>query len=312
MNGSFNMKILKNIVIFLGILFALNGFLSSAYAGAGVFFSDGFESGDLRHVDSKSNARWGSSNYKSHDSVSVSKEMPRTGSYSLKFVFGSSGNGGDSWAEQRFWLGSSKKGLYVRFYMKLPSNFRVRNVKPSNNKLIRVWGGDYKGSPGKLGASFIKSNSSAPSNVILEGSRMCGERKPDYSRCDYGVLYQGFSFTNSHLNRWLCLEFHLRNDTGDGQGALQMWVDGKKVAGSSSINFNNDHRNNPNRFDQGYLLGWSNSGFDQRTVIYIDDVVFSDSYIGPKGGDSDDDGDDDKGKDDKDTIEAPRNLRVVQ
>jgi hypothetical protein len=283
------MKILKKIVIFLGITFILNGFVSSAYADD-VFFSDGFESGDLRHVDSQSNARWGSSNYNDTDSVSVSTDMAHSGDYSLKFVFGP--GRGDAWAEQRFWLGSRKRGLYIRFFMRLPSNFKVRNVKPSNNKFVRVWGGEYSGSPGKLGASFIKSRSSHPANVILEGSRCYfdGAWRPDYDRCDYGVLYQGFHFSQSDLDRWLCIEFHLRNDTGDGEGALEMWIDGKKVAGEEGINFRHDSANEPNLFDAGYLLGWSNSGFDERTVIYIDDVVFSDSYIGSSGGGSNEDG----------------------
>ena len=28
-------------------------------------------------------------------------------------------------------------------------------------------------------------------------------------------------------------------------------------------------------FDRGYFLGWSNSGFDEDTVFYIDNVEFS-------------------------------------
>jgi len=30
-----------------------------------------------------------------------------------------------------------------------------------------------------------------------------------------------------------------------------------------------------NYFEDGYLLGWANSGFNEETVMYIDNVVFS-------------------------------------
>jgi hypothetical protein len=88
-----------------------------------------------------------------------------------------------------------------------------------------------------------------------------------------------------------------------------LWVDGQKVAGKNNINFRNDSDNNPGYFDTGYLLGWANSGFDENTVIYIDDVVFSDEYIGPSSVTGDEDVN--PPGDATDLIHAPNNLRIV-
>jgi hypothetical protein len=292
------------------MLLIANFFVGTSQAE--IFFQDGFESGNLSHVDSSSNARWTDPNFGSGDSVSVTDEIAHTGTRSLRFVFGGDSSGSDAFAEQRFSLGSRMEGAYIRFYMRLPANFKVRADRPNNNKFIRLWGGSYSGNPGKLGASFI-TNSSHPSNIILEGSRCyeSGSWYPDYSRCDYGdlLLNGSFVFTKEHLNRWLCIEYHLRNDTGAGDGALELWVDGQKVAGKNNINFRNDSDNNPGYFDTGYLLGWANSGFDENTVIYIDDVVFSDEYIGPSSVTGDEDVN--PPGDATDLIHAPNNLRIV-
>jgi hypothetical protein len=100
-----------------------------------------------------------------------------------------------------------------------------------------------------------------------------------------GPLYNAHSMgqwqlTENDLGKWLCFEWHFSPDQGDSSGAIEFWVNGEKQYGTKGISVGNAP---PARdfFKAGYLMGWANSGFEENTYIFIDDVVMADSYIGP-------------------------------
>ncbi len=66
---------------------------------------------------------------------------------------------------------------------------------------------------------------------------------------------------------------HVEAATPEVKGTMQIWKNGVLII------------DNPNKIDlykkgsihayrYGYLLGWANTGFDEDTDLYIDDVVF--------------------------------------
>jgi hypothetical protein len=295
---------LKNIVILIVMTLAIINTQNNVYAD--VFFQDGFESGNLNH--NANGARWSVSNSGSSDYVQVSSERVRSGNYALKFHYARGGDSDDAWAEQRFALGGNKTDIFIRFYIFFPSNFRIRNVSPSNNKAIVVWGDDYS-SKGAQGQEFSANYFMPKAHKVWQGGAWdvsCNGAFGDVQSVD-GM--GAWSTSNLPLGEWVCFEYHFKADSGAGDGAMEFWVNGDKKYGATGIDWLSAPCS-PRYFNTGYLLGWANSGYDEDTDIFIDDVVFSSTYIGP----TDTDGDQQSSDDPSPQVETPtppENLRVV-
>ncbi len=67
------------------------------------------------------------------------------------------------------------------------------------------------------------------------------------------------------------MRLHFRvADFGQSNGVIQMWKDGVMILSNTTLTWY-DSSNTANYLTQGYLLGWSNSGFTQTTNMYVDD-----------------------------------------
>jgi hypothetical protein len=267
-------------------------------AHAGIFFSDDLESGDFSHREN--GAQWSGSNSGSGDSVSISSERAHSGSKSIRFHFAAGSSGDDAYAEQRFHLGRNMKDVYIRYYIYFPTNYEHRYVKPSNNKMIRLWGDGYDDRV-KVGASAFSGSISK-----IKAEARTGGPWPYELMCSGGMdplpnwMNMGqWILTSSMLGKWHCFEWHFKVDTGSGNGAIEFWVNGEKQFGLNQLSWDGAPCS-PGYFKNGYLMGWANSGFDNDTDIYIDDVAFSDSYIGPDNGDIS-----------EDVPSPPKNLKVL-
>ena len=53
-------------------------------------------------------------------------------------------------------------------------------------------------------------------------------------------------------------------------GIMQMWKNGDLVTNETSLD--NYGGANENYMDELYLLGWSNSGFTEETIFYLDNL----------------------------------------
>lgn len=277
-NSSMGVAMLCKKLSGIVFVFLMSVWVQASFAG--VFFDDGFESGDLSYRDPVSGAGWSSSNYSSGDSVSVSSSMSHSGSHSLKFFFkGDASLADDAWAEQRFTLGSPRDEVFMRYYIYFPSNYVIRNDPngPENTKIFRLWGDLYSPSePIKVGMSIGSSE-----NLFFEAKT--GGPWPYQLNCagtvDPVPDQTTWILTGEYLGKWTSFEFHIKKDSGSGDGIFQMYVDGVLVKDQQNLSWEGAPCA-PGYFLNGYLMGWSNSGFSQDTTVYIDDVVFSDSYIG--------------------------------
>ena len=80
--------------------------------------------------------------------------------------------------------------------------------------------------------------------------------------------------------RWVNFVYHARTATSaNDDGVVQLWVDDVLTIDNRSAALY-PTAGTGNYFSDGYLMGWSNSGFDQTSYTYIDDVVIADAPVG--------------------------------
>ncbi|MBL4903592.1 MAG: heparin lyase I family protein [Desulfocapsa sp.] len=263
------------------VFFIFSMFLRVPLTFGEVFFADDFETGDLTKIGT-AGAGWAGSNVGTGDTVSVTTGIARSGTYSVKFHYdGNPDLVDDALAELRYKLkgtaGSGYQDFYMRYYIYYPTNFYIRDaVGPDNNKIGTTWGEEYsdrakfnveweKGS--SMGFKIPRDNTWPHTALVCEGAIAPG---PDAPR---------WTMDSSYLGRWVAWEFHYKMDDGSSNGAWELWIDGVQKISVTGMSFVGAPCR-PGYIRNGYLQGWANSGFTNDTDIYIDDVVFSTSYIG--------------------------------
>ncbi len=256
---------MKKYILVAIIVFSAFFFVDLRSAYAAVFFQDGFESGNLSH--SENGTTWSNSGA----GISVSSSMARTGSYSLKFHF--AGSGDDAWAEQRASLGSNMTDFWIRYYLYVPTNYKHRSVSPANNKFLAIFRSPYS-SPGFQINLSTEPESGGNSKLEIHYYNNGSEQSPIMPSGGGGFLS-----SSADGGKWAEFITHVKvlTASGSSDGVIQVWKNGTQVANETGMN---DYGGSgANYINEIYLLGWANSGFDQDTDFYIDDVVFSDTPI---------------------------------
>lgn len=250
------------------------------------FFKDSFESGNLSH--SENGAYWYTGTQGPPQVVSSENGVtPFDGSKMLKFIFQPT-QSPSTWMEERFNLGANKTEVYIRYYVYIPTNYVHSSVSPSNNKVIRLWDEDnnYNTTQMRMGGSFVY-NSGGTSSLRPESNAQysidhwvnsCTGLMEELQSNLIGTP-RSWNMSSSSYGKWQCWEWHFRRDSGSGDGALEFWVDGVKQFGSTTLSYLGAPCS-PGYFRSGYLFGATNAVFSQVTNIYVDDVIFSDTYIG--------------------------------
>lgn len=229
-----------------------------------VIFEDDFESGDLSK--SRNGFRWTSAR-----DTAVSSERARSGRYSLKFTFEGGPSGDDAFSEQRFDLGGNYPEVWVRYDIYIPQNYYHRNDPPSaNNKgYLYLWSGDYgrPSGPG-MGPNFWpKSDGTSFASHYVWG--------PGLDR-HYNHLMPN-AVEAADRGKWLRIVVHYKYASSrNNDGVAEIWKTRDGVR-QKILNIQDGawYVTGQPGFSVGYLLGWANSGFDETTVFYIDNIVFS-------------------------------------
>ena len=65
---------------------------------------------------------------------------PKTGSHSLRFNYAA----GQNIAEQRFKLGNPERDIWIRYWLRVPTNYKHGIGSPSNHKLLAIWMDAYE------------------------------------------------------------------------------------------------------------------------------------------------------------------------
>ena len=241
------MKILNRMVS--AVFFSAASF---GLFGAEPYFSDNFDTGSL---SSSSEFSW-------VGNQALSTEQSYSGQYAMKFTYGPDADGEDSWVEQRFVLSSSPstapREVWIEYRLRLPSNWVHRSQAPGNNKLFAIFAENYSRS-GDVQAVFEyqrQSDSRSGIRVICMSGRGCLKGN-----------YLTYLFDTSMRGKWTRLRFHLK--AGQNDGLIEMWRDNDLVY--SIYDYSHYFSSGNNYWREGYLMGWSNSGYAQATSFFIDD-----------------------------------------
>ncbi len=256
------------VIYWLASLLVL--YLIMPNVSAGTIFKDGFESGDFTHTEN--GARWGSAR------TSVSTINPRTGNYSAKFLFPGTPDTEDSFRELRFHLAPNRYSeLWIRYDLFVPANLYHRNAPGSdNNKFLALWSGPRSGITGPSLTPNTWPLPSGESNIILFARGQIGQDSTLLFRKNYWNEY-GRMFEVADRGKWLTIIIHAKYATAaNNDGVFRLWKirDGVTIP---VINKTDGEWYVPGQpgFDHGYLMGWSNSGFNEDTIFYIDNIEFS-------------------------------------
>lgn len=147
----------------------------------------------------------------------------------------------------------------------------------NNNKLGVIWQGEY---------------GSANTGNSVEMGLWYGNRGNSYLsyypakdhgawRAGHTISEEPFIDKSADLGKWMEVIIHLKiaSESND-DGIIEVWKNGEKYF--DTTNLPNHSELGYNYYDKGYLLGWSNSGFEEETILYIDNVIFSTETISPK------------------------------
>lgn len=238
---------------------------------AGTIFQDGFESGRL--AGTQNGAQWGNSNHGSADGLAVSSDRARTGKYSLKFTFAAGGSTDDAWSEQRLRLGAQYKEVWFKYDLFVPSNYYHRSGGASNNKFLALYAAPY--TENGFESNFSTSaNGSGGSNLGMhyEKSEASSDEKVDYPASGKNFI------TSDDRGKWVTIKVHVKVPSGNykNDGVMQVWKNDVPVIDVRNLdNFGLVK----NYIDEIYILGWSNSGYNETTSFYLDNFIFSDTPI---------------------------------
>ena len=256
------------------------------------FFQDNFDNGAKTNLNG---FRWTDAS-----AVAVTDANAFSGNHALQFRFGPNAVGKDAWAEQRFDMGKYLNEVWIEYMLFVPSNFMHRNDGPSNNKFLRLWRDSYaNANTQSVGMEFdptVAKGLSGPVSAIRPmakigkadttgmpiatlGAFKAGNRGPDGKTKIKSLIAIGPTHPIA-LGKWTRIRFHFKLSSArlKSDGVYQMWANDSLLVNAQNQPFWNA-RSVPAdaSFRNGYLLGWANSGFTDRTLLFIDDVKFYDS-----------------------------------
>jgi len=243
------------------------------------FFTDGFETGDLSH--SENGAGWGS-----NVRFNVTGNSPKSGSYNGEFNYEANAEEADGFSELRYSLGGNYTEIWVGYDLYIPDNYYHREQSDSaNNKgFLFAWSGDY-GSPSGpgMGPNFwpLPDGSSGSTHYVwgIDFINQWGEPRTQIHLTE-GVNTSGINL--SDRGKWIKIICHYKYaSSANNDGVAEIWKKYPDETIEKHIDIQNGawYVSGQPGFDQGYILGWANSGFTDATTFKIDNVEFSETNI---------------------------------
>jgi hypothetical protein len=236
----------------------------SACSRAAVLFEDGFEAGVKRSA--VNGISWGGST----DNVRTSSTRSFSGSYALEFPFAGVPVGQDSFEEQRVLFGKPYNEIWIKYDLYVPSNYYHRADSPSNNKFFAIFNNNYR--PGFQVNYSTYAEAGGASGVGIHYYKNGVEQATD-------GLPRATLFSSGDRGKWHRIVMHFKVPTSltSADGVMELWKNGQTLI--SVKNLPSNGTSGLNYIDEAYILGWANSGFTEKTVMYVDNVLISDSPI---------------------------------
>lgn len=243
---------------------------SGSGGGSLPFFSDNFDNGQRNNANG---FQW-----LGNVEPRISNERAYSGSYAMRFQFNASAPGGQAWSEERFDMGRYLPEVAIQYMIWVPSNYKHRaglNNAPVNNKFLMLWRDVYGGTDGTwaVGIEWWRTH-----DYQSWGRFMSSEWDKNWMG-DHYTTEPAFMGAQAPMKpgQWNRIRFHTKaaSARGASDGVLRVWVNDVQMVNFTAGKFHNFATTFADAtLRRGYLLGYMNSGFDEQTIFYIDDVKF--------------------------------------
>lgn len=197
----------------------------------------------------------------------------KDGSYSLRFRYPA----GEFWSEQRFSFGKSYRDIWLRYWVRVPTNYSHGTANPSNHKFFAIWMDQYEGTAPLVIWEFWGSGSG--------GSTIGFHFRPNGGRDGSHQQQTPFAST-ADRGKWMQVVLHVKAATTgtSNDGVIQMW---RKWNGESSFTKLHEHTTanlslpatGPQGWSFGYFMGWANAAYAADTEWLLDGLVISNESL---------------------------------
>jgi hypothetical protein len=193
----------------------------------------------------------------------------KDGDHSLRFRYPA----GEFWSEQRFDIGAPHPEIWIRYWLRVPTNFRHGHTSPTNNKFFALWMDDYSqhGDGPTIVWNFWRQgetdNSRFTFSVSETGSASGGHHSD----------YPDFIRSPEDQGRWMQVVLYAKMamdaDSMDGEARIyRRWEDELSytlIGETTGKNFSAPPAG-PTGWHAGYIMGWSNPAYDEDTEWLLD------------------------------------------
>jgi hypothetical protein len=196
---------------------------------------------------------------------------------------------GDSWQELRFHLGGWYDELYAEYDTYIPANYVHRDSTGSdNNKFFFFYGFKYQWTGKAWWATYPLNGTGPRSRLSIK-----------YTNVVEGIgsggkgMYNDF-ITPDDLGTWINIRIAVEygSEPNNADGRMRLWKNGALTHDLQNIQLCPDHQFRANNADgtyrnvinrpcgatSGYIWGWANSGFLDRTPILVDNWRITNTY----------------------------------
>ena len=163
----------------------------------------------------------------------------------------------------------------------MPTNYVHRSQQnigeSANNKFLTLWGDAYQGGPGWGGGWETWPDGAGSGQLKYHNFR------PDQSHRADPAHASVRPFDLADRGTWVTFTAQVKLATAaNNDGEMRVW---RRRGGNGANELIYEMTSLPiyngagNYLERGYLLGWTNSGFAETTVFYLDNVAISTSPL---------------------------------
>jgi hypothetical protein len=173
--------------------------------------------------------------------------------------------------------------VWIEYMLHVPGNFVHRNDSPNNNKFLMLWRDTYSdvaGGTWRIGADYTRRDDSS-SFLRFMSSRWDLNSWTNSGAWPTPAPATGVGLISSsgpiRPGTWTRIRFHVKaaSSRTAENGEIDIWADDQLVFSYKNGRFHNFYDTPVDAvLRNGYILGWSNSGFTERTVFHVDNVKF--------------------------------------
>lgn len=238
-------------------------------SSAQVFFQDDFDGGKRQPEIATDGSRWGDW------TSTVGMEQYANGEWAMAFNFHQE-EGGDSWSEQNLYF-NNKNEVWVSYDIYLPANYHHRQ---GNNKFFCIYNNNHR--PGFYVNFSTEAASDGGSYIDIRYYRNGSEQ--DNSKFRPAGGWPRIWDPSKDNGKWHKIVMHFKTSTNNNtpDGVAQIWKNGELLLNITNLDAYASS-NNLNYMDEAYFIGWSNSGYAQKTQILVDNFTMSNSPIDVNG-----------------------------